>query len=129
MEFVGNKAKERIWKRVFQENKARQISPLINTGFFSKNSTCFAFLKHPFSDLPFCLITDDFIYRISFFLLKPKYSTVSLKLEPCYTFLTKLCCFSFITVLMTLYVSLYIFLGKFDVNWTFWHYFIAFLIL
>ena len=25
-EFVGNKAKERIAKRVFQENKARQIS-------------------------------------------------------------------------------------------------------
>ena len=28
---------------------------------FSVNFTCFVFLKHPFWDSPFCLITDDFI--------------------------------------------------------------------
>ena len=27
---------------------------------FSENLTCFAFLRHPFSDLPFCLVTDEF---------------------------------------------------------------------
>ena len=42
VQFVVNKAKGRISKRVFQENKARQI-----------------FLKHPFWDSPFCLITDE----------------------------------------------------------------------
>ena len=71
---VGNKAKGRISKRVFQE-KARQIFrktnlsyPLIRTRTyvyqgvsnvrFSENLACFVFLKHPFRDLPFCLITD-----------------------------------------------------------------------
>ena len=73
--FVGNKAKWRISKRVFQENKARQIFrktnisyPLIRTRTcvyqgvrnvcFSENLTCFVFLKHPFWDSLFCLITD-----------------------------------------------------------------------
>ena len=62
---VGNKAKGRISKRVFQESKARQnfrktiISyPLIRTSTsahqgvrnvcFSEILACFAFLKHPF---------------------------------------------------------------------------------
>ena len=75
--FVGNKAKGRILKRVFQENKARQIFrktnisyPLIRTRTcayqevrnvrFSENLACFVFLKHPFWDLPVYLITDDF---------------------------------------------------------------------
>ena len=30
----------------------------VKTVRFSENLTCFVFLKHPFSDLPFCLITD-----------------------------------------------------------------------
>ena len=77
--FVGNKAKERISKLVFQESKARQnfrktnISyPLIRTRTcayqgvrnvcFSEILACFAFLKHPFLDSPFYLITDDFQY-------------------------------------------------------------------
>ena len=62
-----------ISKRGFQENKARQISqktnisyPLIHTCAYqgvtnvriSENLACFVFLKHPFWDLPFCLITD-----------------------------------------------------------------------
>ena len=63
--FVGNKVKGQISKRVFQENKARQIFrkanisyPLIRTRTcayqgvrhvrFSENLTCFVFLKHPF---------------------------------------------------------------------------------
>ena len=62
---VGKKAKGRISKRVFQENKARQIFrktnisyPLIRTRTcayqgirnvrFSENLVCFIFLKHPF---------------------------------------------------------------------------------
>ena len=72
--FVGNTAKGRISKRVFQENKARQIFqktnisyPLIRTRtsayqgvkmfVFSENLTCFAFLKLRFWNSPFCLIT------------------------------------------------------------------------
>ena len=72
---VGNKVKGRISKRLFQGNKARQIFrktnssyPLIRTRTcayqgirnvrFSENLTCFVFLKHPFRDSPFCLITD-----------------------------------------------------------------------
>ena len=68
----------RIWKRVFQVKKARQIYrkmnisyPLIRTGrcayqgirnvHFSRNLVCFFFLKHPFWDSPFCLITDEII--------------------------------------------------------------------
>ena len=120
MEFIGIKAKERIWKRVFQENKACQIfrkitnisNPMIRTGFFSENLACFVFLKHAFSaDSPFCLITVEFIYRISLFLQKPKYPTVSLKLELSYTFLTNLWRFSFITVLWG-FMSLFIFFGQ-----------------
>ena len=28
---------------------------------FSENLTCFVFLKHPFLDFPFCLITDEIL--------------------------------------------------------------------
>ena len=76
-----SKAKGRISKRVFQEKKAREIFrktnifyPLICTRTctyqgvknvrFSENFTCFLFLKHPFWDSPFCLITDEFLYLI-----------------------------------------------------------------
>ena len=62
---IGNKTKGQISKRVFQENKARQIFrktnisyPLIRTRTcvyqgvrnvrFSENLACFVFLKHPF---------------------------------------------------------------------------------
>ena len=62
---VSNKAKGRISKRMFQENKARQtfrktnISyPLVRTRLcayqgvrnvsFTENLACVAFLKHPF---------------------------------------------------------------------------------
>ena len=65
LQHVGNKAKGRISKRVFQEHKARQIFqkrnisyPLIRTltcvyqgvrnNRFSDNLACFVFLKHPF---------------------------------------------------------------------------------
>ena len=56
-EFVGNKPKGRISKRVFQENKAAQIFRkthlyvCISGGkkcSFLENLTCFVFLKHPF---------------------------------------------------------------------------------
>ena len=69
-----------------QKNKARQIFrktnisyPLIHTRTcayqgvrkvrFSENLACFVFLKHPFCDSPFCLITDDILYIQNAFLL------------------------------------------------------------
>ena len=52
---VGNKAKGRISKRVFQENKVSQIFRNFTCAYqgvrnvrFSENLTCFVFLKHPF---------------------------------------------------------------------------------
>ena len=76
---AGNKAKGRISKQAFQENKAHQIFrkknisyPLIRTCTcayqgvrnvrFSENLVCFVFLKHPSRDSPFCLITDETYY-------------------------------------------------------------------
>ena len=73
--FVSNKAKGRISKRVFQEKKARQIFRKTNSSYtliptrtcthqgvinvrFSENLACFDFLKHPFWDSLFFLITD-----------------------------------------------------------------------
>ena len=63
--FVGNKAKGRISKRVFHENKAHQIFQKMNISYpvirartcahqgvrnvlFSGHLTCFVFLKHRF---------------------------------------------------------------------------------
>ena len=80
--FVGNKTKGRISKRMFQENKARQIfwktnisHPLTRTHTcayqgvgnvcFSENLAWFIFLKHPFWDLPFCLITGEFYVKFT----------------------------------------------------------------
>ena len=82
MHFVGNKAKGRISKRVFQEDKAHQIFRKTNISYlpirtrtcayqgvqnvrFSENLVCFVFLKHPFWDSPFCLITDDLTNQIA----------------------------------------------------------------
>ena len=73
--YVVNNGKGRISKRVFQENKARQIFcktnisyPLIRTRTctyqvvrnirFAKKFRVLFFLKHPFWDSSFCLITD-----------------------------------------------------------------------
>ena len=73
---IAGKAKGRISKRVFQENKARQIFrktdisyPLIRTRTyayqgvrnipFSENLACCVFLKLSVWDSSFCLITDD----------------------------------------------------------------------
>ena len=87
--FVGNKTKGRVSNRVFQENKACQIFwktkisyPLILTAYqevrnvrFSENLECFAFLKHPFWDSSFRLITG--VLSISFHtLLQIKNSTL-----------------------------------------------------
>ena len=61
-EVIGNKGKGRIWKRVFQENKAHQSTCAyqgVRNFHFSENLACFVFLKHPFWDLPFSLITDE----------------------------------------------------------------------
>ena len=70
---VCNKAKGWISKWVFQE-KAPQIFRKTNISYpltrtcayqgvrnvcFSENLACFVFLKHPFWNLPFCLITDE----------------------------------------------------------------------
>ena len=82
-QIVDDKAKRRISKRVFQENKPSQIFWKTNISYplkrtrtcgyqgvrnvhFSENLTCFVFLKHPFWDSPFCLITDVFKVVISF---------------------------------------------------------------
>ena len=76
LHLIGNKAKERISKRVFQEKKARQIFRKTNIFYsmirtrtcayqgvknihFSENLVSFLFLKHPLWDSPFCFITDD----------------------------------------------------------------------
>ena len=65
-----NKAKGRISKRMFQENKARQIFrktnisyPLIRTRNvrFSENLVRFLFLKHALWDWFFWLINDDLV--------------------------------------------------------------------
>ena len=94
--FLGNKAKGTISKRVFQENKARQIFqktyisyPLIRTcayqgvrSFrFSETLACFVFLKYPFWDSPLCLITDDlWNCKVSQFSFFPKPLTRLMKL-------------------------------------------------
>ena len=69
---------------MFQENKTRQIFwktnifyPLIRTRTcayqwvknvrFSENLASFVFLKHPFWDSPFCLITDEFMILGNYF--------------------------------------------------------------
>ena len=63
LQFVGNKAKGQISKQVFQENKARQIFWKTNISYpFIHTRTCFNFLKHPFWDSAFCLITDEFVF-------------------------------------------------------------------
>ena len=76
-EYVGNKAKGQILKRVFQENKVRQIIrktnisyPLIRTRTcacqglrnvrFSEKLARFVFFKNQFWDSPFCLITNEY---------------------------------------------------------------------
>ena len=77
-QLISKKAKGRISKWVFQENKACQIFrktnisyPLIRTRTcayqgvrnvsFLENLACFVFLKYPFWDSPFCLIIDELI--------------------------------------------------------------------
>ena len=87
--FVGNKAKARISKRVFQENKARQIFRKTNISCllirtrtcvyqevrnvrFSENLACLVFLKHPFWDSPFWLGSDDFPFTFADLLNKSK---------------------------------------------------------
>ena len=66
--FVGNKAKRRTSKWVFQEKKARQIFRSayqeVRKVCFSENLACFVLLKHPFWDSPFCLVTDGFSREI-----------------------------------------------------------------
>ena len=70
-EFVGNKAKGRISKRVFQEAKHAEISekqtfltPWYAHVCFSEILACFAFLKHPFWDSLFYLTTDELVWEL-----------------------------------------------------------------
>ena len=68
---------------MFPENKARHIFRKTNISYslictrtcpyqgvrnvrFSENLACFVFLKDPFWDSPFCLITDDFLKKSKF---------------------------------------------------------------
>ena len=84
---VGNKAKGGISKRVFQESKARHIFRKTNISYllihkhffrpdthmcayqgvrnvrFSENVARFVFLKHPFWDSLFCLVTDELKWK------------------------------------------------------------------
>ena len=49
MKFAGGKAKGRISKRVFQENKAHACAYQgVRNVRFSENLACFVFLKYPF---------------------------------------------------------------------------------
>ena len=81
---VGSKSKGWIPKRMFQENKARQIFRKANISYplirirtcayqgvknvrFSEILACFIFLKHPFPDSPFCLIIDDIYLKKAIF--------------------------------------------------------------
>ena len=41
--------------------KIKHFLPFIEMFVFLENLACFIFLKHPLSDLPFCLITDEFL--------------------------------------------------------------------
>ena len=55
--FVGNKAKGRISKRVFQESKTRTCAyQEVRNVCFSEVLACFAFLKHRFEIRPFALL-------------------------------------------------------------------------
>ena len=70
--FICKKSKGRFSKRVFQENKARQIFWKTNIFYpldkhTYKNLICFVFLKNPFWDSPFCLITDKLLNPCYFF--------------------------------------------------------------
>ena len=76
LQFVGNKAKGRIAKRMFQILRKTNISyPLICTRCayhgvrkirFSENLACFVFLKRPFWDSLFCLITVEVCFSVSY---------------------------------------------------------------
>ena len=106
--FVGNMAKGRISRRMFQENKGHQIFwktnisyPLIRTRKcayqgvrnirFSKNLACFVPWNTHFWDSPFCHITDEFFLwaKLLESLLYNKYmiSVMTRKFGPgCYDF-------------------------------------------
>ena len=75
--FVGNTPKERISKRVFQENKATFLTSIRTCTYqrvrnvrFSENLACFFFLKHPFWDSPYWLVNDDFLWGSSKIVVK-----------------------------------------------------------
>ena len=82
--FFSNKAKGRISKLAFQENKARQVFRkwrFLNPWYahvrtctyqwvrnvrFLEHLACFVFLKRPFWGSPFCLITGDLDVLLDF---------------------------------------------------------------
>ena len=67
--FVGNKTKGRISKRLFQENKARQI--------FRKRNISYPLIRTPMRDSSFCLITDEFSETVRFvFYIKDFYDAI-----------------------------------------------------
>ena len=67
--FVGNKTKGRISKRLFQENKARQI--------FRKRNISYPLIHTPIRDSWFCLITDEFSETVRFvFYIKDFYDAI-----------------------------------------------------
>ena len=59
MKVVGNKVKGRILKR--KTNTRTCAYQGVRNVRFSENLARFVFLKHPFWDMSFCLITDEVI--------------------------------------------------------------------
>ena len=93
-QLVGIKAKGRISKWVFQENKARQIFPKTDISYlliqrvrnvrFSENLSCFVFLKYPLWDMLFCLIADELkrtLWVVLFFVMLEPAGIYLLKVE------------------------------------------------
>ena len=95
-EIVGNKAERRISNGCFKKTKHVKFSEKTNIFYslihtrtfayqrvknvrFSENLTCFVFLKHPFWDSPFYLLTDEicdnFKYLVEFSWKKEKKAT------------------------------------------------------
>ena len=96
LHLVGNEAKGRISKRVFQENKAHKIFRKTNISYslirtrtyayqclrnvcFSESLACFAFLKHRFEIHPFALLPTNYSFLHHFPFTHQRHPLMSLK--------------------------------------------------
>ena len=80
-QFVGNKAKVRMCARTCAYQGVRIVH-------FSENLACFVFLKHPFWDSPFCLITDEWPFILSC-MYYAGFQDVEVALQECINYGTK----------------------------------------